>query len=291
MNTFDKNILSSAHINFLFGAGVNGASFKTLSQFVKTNNLIKSKGVSLEDGFEDAIDELDDDAREEVLECFKNEFKELWKDGTGIDWKNGSICNIDNLLRKTYSIVRETQNRNDDMKQVNIFTVNYDEIIEHEVEKLGFFYNAISASYVGEKSFLLNVIGYDYVAKRYIPSFLISKLHGNIENPILPGKRKYQEILNENYFEIAFNMKEQLSKQNSILIVIGYSGNDKHINKILKECVDHGLLLMWYRYGDKDTIPIELEGQVIVRDQDDQKDKKDMTAVCFEDLEKAWEEK
>ena len=66
----------------------------------------------------------------------------------------------------------------------------------------------------------MNVIGLDYVTRKYIPSFMISKLHGNIQKPIIPGKAKYRDMLNEDYFEIAFNMKEKLCRNNSILIVI-----------------------------------------------------------------------
>ena len=42
-------------------------------------------------------------------------------------------------------------------------------------------------------------------------------------------------------------MKEKLSRENSVLIVIGYSGNDEHINKILKDCeFKFGARLRWF---------------------------------------------
>lgn len=138
------------------------------------------------------------------------------------------------------------------MKQINIYTLNYDTIIENILEKLGYLYNAISASNNSSKAGLIDVIGYDYNIKRYIPTFMISKLHGDIEKPIIPGKAKYKEILNEDYFEVAFNMKEQLCRPNSILIIIGYSGRDKHINKILEDCLNAGLTIYWYKYSESD---------------------------------------
>ena len=47
-------------------------------------------------------------------------------------------------------------------------------------------------------------------------------------------------------------MKEKLSRENSVLIVIGYSGNDEHINKILKDCISSGLTIYWFKFKKED---------------------------------------
>ena len=121
---------------------------------------------------------------------------------------------------------------------------------------------------------------------------MISKIHGDIKRPIIPGKAKFLDMLNEDYFEIAFNMKEQLCKPNSILVVIGYSGRDNHINKIIQDCLNAGLTIYWYKFSDKDKPPFELmESQIKVKEQDDYNNPVDTTKLCYEDLEKAWEEK
>ena len=121
---------------------------------------------------------------------------------------------------------------------------------------------------------------------------LVSKIHGDIKRPIIPGKAKFLDMLNEDYFEIAFNMKEQLCKPNSILVVIGYSGRDNHINKIIQDCLNAGLTVYWYKFSDKDKPPFELmESQIKVKEQDDYNNPVDTTKLCYEDLEKAWEEK
>ena len=121
---------------------------------------------------------------------------------------------------------------------------------------------------------------------------LVSKIHGDIKRPIIPGKAKFLDMLNEDYFEIAFNMKEQLCKPNSILVVIGYSGRDNHINKIIQDCLNAGLTIYWYKFSDKDKPPFELmESQIKVKEQDDYNNPVDTTKLCYEDLEKAWEEK
>lgn len=290
----EKNILASAHINFLFGAGVNGSALPQLRDFVETAKALEEKGCNTAYGLEAAIDTISDDGdRNEIKKTFIKEFNGFHS--IAIDEKvfakNSSIMNIKNMLRKTYSIVHDAQNRNPSMKQINIYTLNYDSIIEKSLTELGYLYNEISASNTATKAGVLNVIGYDYNTKKYIPTFMISKLHGDIDNPIIPGKAKYKEMLNENYFEVAFNMKEQLCRQNSILIVIGYSGNDKHINKILEECINAGLTIYWYKYSEGDVVPLEAGNQLRIRKQEDQDNKQDSTKNCYEDMEQAWGEK
>lgn len=293
-STIDKNILSSTHINFLFGAGVNGTVLPQLNKFCSTSKKIEEFNGDITNGIESGIDTIDDERqREEIKQEFIAEFKGFYKNAILPDvWSaNDSLLHLEQLLRKTYSITNEAQNRHPSMKQVNIYTLNYDDIVERKLGQLGYFYNSISASNTATRAALMDVIGYNYKTKKYIPSFMISKLHGDIDKPIIPGKAKYREMLNEKYFEIAFHMKEQLCRQNSILIVIGYSGNDKHINKILQDCLNAGLTLYWYKYSNTDTVPFANNGQVIIRDQDDYKDKKDTTLNCYDDMEMAWAEK
>ena len=45
-----------------------------------------------------------------------------------------------------------------------------------------------------------------------------------------------------------FLMKSQLIKRNSILFVIGYSGNDKHLNEIISDGIEAGLCVIWFNY-------------------------------------------
>lgn len=286
-----RNIIASAHINFLFGAGVNGGALSQLDGFEKTKEKIEELGGKIEEGIESGIDEIEDEGkRSKIKETFIEELKGFCKEAKTEDtWENPSLINLRLLLAKTYSIVHETQNRNPSMKQVNIFTLNYDDIVERSLSYLGYFYNAISASNTATKAAMMNVIGYDYTSKKCIPSFMVSKLHGDIDKPIIPGKTKYRDMLNEDYFEVAFNMKSQLCRMNSILIVIGYSGKDNHINKILQDCINSGLTIYWYKYEKDDKVPFE-DSQVIIRDQNEE-NKLDTTKNCYEDLKKAWEKK
>jgi len=292
--TFNRDILSSTHINFLFGAGVNGNLFPQLNKFKKTEEVIKKLGGNTERGIESGIDDIDDESKRcKIKEKFIEEFMEFYKDVSSKfeNLSNPSLKNLMLLLKETYWLVHEAQNRNSSMKQINIYTLNYDDIVEQVLDQLGYFYNSISASNTTTKAALMNVIGYDYNMKKYIPSFMINKLHGDIRKPIIPGREKYREMLNEEYFEIAFHMKEQLCRQNSILIVIGYSGNDKHINKILQDCLNTGLTMYWYKYSKDEKVPSNLEEQIIVVEQDDYNHPQDSTEVCYKDMMAAWGKK
>lgn len=291
---FNKEILASVHINFLFGAGVNGDALPQLNSFSDTKEKLQENGFYSDDGIEAAIDKIEDDnIRESVKKTFMDEFNEHHDklSNAGNFFQKSSILNIEKLLQKVYHIVNEAQNRNASMKQINIYTLNYDTIVEKILAKLGYFYNAISASENSTKIGLLDVIGYNYKVNKYIPTYMVSKLHGDIKKPIVPGKSKYKEILNEDYFEIAFNMKEHLCKENSILIVIGYSGKDNHINKILEDCLNVGLTIYWYKYAKDDCVPFGDKINVIIREQDDYNEVKDTTVNCYQDMENIWDER
>ena len=202
-----------------------------------------------------------------------------------------SIVNLRALMREIHSIVKMSENRTKSMEQINIYTLNYDDILEDVVDGLGFFFSSISASNVNEKSSLFDVVGCNYTTEKTIPMITISKLHGDMDNPILPGREKYREVLNEEYFEIVYNMKEKLSRDNSILIVIGYSGRDEHINKILKECVNRGLVIFWYKFTKDDKTIMDDNLPIHIWEPELNDETKDTTKVCYEDLRKIWKEK
>lgn len=289
---FDINVLSSSHINFLFGAGVNGKAFPQLKSFTDTLSKIEELGGNIENGLESGIDSLNSSEHKKIVkDVFIKEFMEADAKMNEKFGKDMSLVNLEKMLRKTYLLVNESQNRNPSMKQINIFTLNYDQIVEKTLSSLGYFFSEISASNTTTRAMLLDVIGYNFNVKKYVPTFMVSKLHGDIDNPIIPGKSKYQEMLNEDYFEIAFNMKEKLCRQNSMLIVIGYSGRDEHINKILKDCLNAGLTIYWYKFAQTDIVPFEENNQIIVRQQEDYSNPQDTTANCYRDMEQVWEKK
>lgn len=70
INCFDINVLSSSHINFLFGAGVNGKAFPQLKSFTDTLSKIEELGGNIENGLESGIDSLSSCAHKKMLKMY-----------------------------------------------------------------------------------------------------------------------------------------------------------------------------------------------------------------------------
>lgn len=287
IDSFDSKILSSCHINFLFGAGVNGKSFPQLKDFVETNEALKAALGREVENFEDDLNSITQKSKKErVYKKFIEEFKKYERK---IDYKHQDIIDIEKMFIEVNRLLVDSENRTKTTKQVNVYTLNYDEIVENVLEKIGVLYNTVSSSNIKSHDKFFNLLGYDYSSMRYIPTYLVSKIHGNIESPVLPGFDKYSEMLAANKFEILFKMKTQLSRMNSVLFVIGYSGKDEHINRILKDCINNGLTIYWFKYDENDCIPEVLANSVSIINQKDNDNKKNMTLICKNMLEKLWD--
>ena len=165
-NCFDTNILSSSHINFLFGAGVNGKAFPQLKSFTDTLSKIEELGGNIESGLESGIDSLSSSAHKKIVkDVFIKEFMEADAKMNEKFGKDMSLINLEKMLRKTYLLVNESQNRALFVKQINIFTLNYDQIVEKTLSGLGYFFSEISASNTTTRAMLLDVIGYNFIPK------------------------------------------------------------------------------------------------------------------------------
>ena len=73
---FDINVLSSSHINFLFGAGVNGKAFPQLKSFTDTLSKIEELGGNIENGLESGIDSLGSSAHKKIV---KDVLRSSWR--------------------------------------------------------------------------------------------------------------------------------------------------------------------------------------------------------------------
>ena len=284
---FDSKILSSSHINFLFGAGVNGDAFPKMKDFIETVSLLESLLKRKIRNFENDIGTLSKPKQEKVFKLFLSEFHRY---DLNTDYNAPSIQNLEKLFQVVNKLIIESENRTLTSKQVNIYTLNYDDIIENVLKKIGVMINVISSSNIDIHDKFFDLVGYDYNLKRYIPTFLVSKIHGDISNPIFPNRKKYDETLESKRFEVLFKMKSQLSRINSILIVVGYSGKDNHINRLIKDCVLAGLTIYWFRYDEDEEIPVELNDRIIVIDQVDVDRKINLSLMCSNMLEEIWGE-
>ena len=289
-NKLNGKLISSAKISLLVGSGANGKLFPQLSGFIKT---IKK----LEDKIEEKINpsEIESlissisniDTRNEILDVFKNELLEF--NGV-VDYSKESRNNIHSLFLELDRLIQFEENRTFRTKQINIFTLNYDTIFENILDSGSFYYNVVTPDNIKKQSYLYSLIGQDYITKKHKTTILLSKIHGNITDPILPGLAKYSELLAEKYFEILFNMKSILRQPNTVLFVIGYSGNDEHINQLMSDCIDSGLTIYWLRFSKESQIPTLLQNNTIIIDQKDGEEF-DTTKILANLIRELWENK
>jgi len=279
-------ILSSSHVNFLFGAGVNGKTIPQMKEMSKTKALLqKALGREIIN-FENDLNEIKSQKiKKKISVTFIKELTEaIGNVGRSLKDSN-DIRDIEKLFLSVNNLIIQTENRNITMKQVNIYTTNYDSIVDDCLDRTGLLFNVISSSNYSNHDKFFEMIGYDYRKKKYVPTYLVSKIHGDLRDPILPYVEKYDETLQSKRFEILFNMKGQLSRPNSVLFVIGYSGKDKHINSLLRDCVSFGLTVYWFRFDNDEPLPQDLINQMIVIDQKDNSNKQNTTISCKELIE------
>lgn len=145
---------------------------------------------------------------------------------------------------------------------ISIFTTNYDLFNEIALDELGFPYNN---GFSGSFRRKFNPVSYNYmyvenmnltrdVWERVSSFFNLVKLHGSIswlckENEIwerhysdiqdsetvmiYPTPMKDRSTLMEPYSDLFRTMENRIVQKNSILVVIGYSFGDDHINRII----------------------------------------------------------
>jgi len=287
VNGFDSKIMASVHINFLFGAGVNGSAFPHMSGFSETRETLEQILGREMVNFEDDLDSLSSvSKKEKVSKVFIKEFRKFHDN---IEFSDASISDLKEMFGQINRLILSAENRTITTKQVNIYTLNYDQIIENVLIGEGFLVNVVSSSNIESHDKFFELIGYNYNLKKYIPTYLVSKIHGDIDNPILPGISKYVASLEAKRFEILFRMKSQLSRSNSVLIVIGYSGRDNHINTILKDCISSGLTIYWFRYDIAEIIPLEILHNTIIFDQPKKDEKQNMSKLFATKIKAIWE--
>ncbi len=264
-----QKALGSCNINFLFGAGVNGGpqgAIPSFDSFTDTVTEMGQLGLPTDKGIEQALQGCANERiRKQVLDKFVEEFNS--KQGYQLD--HSSLINLQNLLKATHKAVSVAENRHPESKRINVFTLNYDRIVEELLDASGFFNYALKK---GTKSFLpFDVVGYDTAKRAFIPTFAVYKLHGSVnsgrvlkaEDIVFPGQDKLGSVIS-NFYETLFAMKSELLRKNAALFVIGYSWADEHVNDIIGSAIDNGLTVVFPKYSENDELPPELEDRVEV---------------------------
>lgn len=257
-------ILGSCNVNFLFGAGVNGRAFPFFAQFEETIAKMNELGL-LGRNIENALQACSDENKQQtVLNAFIDEFN-----GNKYELEHPSLMNLRSLLSATHRAVGMAENGHPESKRINVFTLNYDRIVEELLETSGYFNYTLKRE---TKAFLpFNVVGYNTETRAFIPTFAIYKLHGSVgadrklspEGIVFPGQDKLGSIISD-FYETLFAMKGELLRKNAALVVIGYSWSDEHINDVIDSAIDNGLTVVFSQYKEDDTISLKHADKVVV---------------------------
>lgn len=148
--------------------------------------------------------------------------------------------------------------------RVQLYTTNYDTLFEQAANKMNFtILDGFSFSYpriFNGKNFDYDIVYRDHTRVKQEESFVpnaiqLFKLHGsinwekdsngnicqkeNVKKPciIYPASQKYESSYEQPYFEMIAHLQQTLRKDGTLMIVVGFGFQDKHIQNIIKEAV------------------------------------------------------
>jgi hypothetical protein len=176
-----------------------------------------------------------------------------------------------------------TARKNNDAR-VQLFTTNYDTLFEQAANKAGFvIIDGFSFTHPREfagKWFDLDIVNREKTRLKQEESFVtkvfhLYKLHGSLnwtkeisngkdkiiqkdkaEDPLIiyPASEKYESSYEQPYFEMMSRFQQSLRREETLLVVIGFGFQDKHIKNVIVEAVEQNpsfqLLIVNYNgYG------------------------------------------
>lgn len=259
-----KNLAITKQLNFLIGSGVSKPAIPLMNE------------VSGKD---------DTEKNDNLIQLIKSASKSIIDE----DFKNdNNLFTYNNYRDFLFQVIQllMLSNSRQVPRSVNIFTTNYDLFIEKAIDELsqenrivfndganGYFKRYIdSANYN-------RVVSYKGLNDNYIneiPSINLIKPHGSVnwvkdndkilvahnvkENCVVvkPTGIEGEETFLNNYFHDMLRMFQlELDKPQTILFVLGFSFQDKHIAKMFKRALQNSELLAYvlcFKDSEKDTI-------------------------------------
>jgi len=197
-------------------------------------------------------------------------------DGTSIGI---TLKNYTNFISKIIDILNLSNSRQTP-RTANIFTTNYDLFIEKAADNVlqnyRFIFNDGASGYFDRKldgSNYNRTVSYKGLNDNYsneIPSLTLIKPHGSmnwekvrssvlirnsvVDSPLLVKPTGYEEqetFYNNHFHEMLRIFQLELDKPQSVLFVIGFSFQDKHIAKMIKRAIQNPELMV-YAFGFTD---------------------------------------
>jgi hypothetical protein len=191
------------------------------------------------------------------------------KDGKSIkakiEKKIATACELklDNNKAPHINFLNKITARKSSDARVQLFTTNYDTLFEQAANESGFVI-IDGFSFTQPRKFSGRFYDFDIVNRektriKQEESFVskvfhLYKLHGSLnwtkktdsvfqeDNPteplvIYPASEKYESSYEQPYFEMMSRFQQSLRKDNTLLIVIGFGFQDKHIQNVIIEAV------------------------------------------------------
>lgn len=194
---------------------------------------------------------------------------------------SNTLSNYKNFISKIIDILNLSNSRQTP-RTANLFTTNYDLFIEKASDKVlqnyRFVFNDGASGYFERKldgSNYNRTVSYKGLNDNYsdeIPSLTLIKPHGSmnwekiessvlirnsvVDSPLLVKPTGYEEqdtFYNNHFHEMLRIFQLELDKPQSVLFVIGFSFQDKHIAKMIRRAIQNPELMVYvFGFTDED---------------------------------------
>lgn len=285
----NKNGVSYPLMEDLVVAVINDDEHKSILKLFTEDNLVNScysKYIIENRNFEEYLSSIEGLLNYPYNKESKDNLKKLIDTTKRVVMKRLKSSNNSEILEEFKKFYIQILNLNNDKeevyKRINVFTTNYDMLNEIALEEIGVHYYS---GFFGLKNRRFNPAFYNFTysddmnlkTKSYIiknEHINLYKLHGSLSwklvnndlietqdfesnnNPVIiyPSHSKYnQSNLIAYYSTLMREFLNQISNEQSSLIVIGYSFGDEHINKLIQSALSiENFVLIAFLFSEND---------------------------------------
>jgi hypothetical protein len=233
--------------------------------------------------------------------------------------KTDCTLNLDDNQAPHKDFLNKITARKNNDARVQLFTTNYDTLFEQAANKAGFvIIDGFSFTHPREfagKWFDLDIVNREKTRLKQEESFIskvfhLYKLHGSLnwtrqserivqkddaDDPLIiyPASEKYESSYEQPYFEMMSRFQQALRKEETLLIVIGFGFQDKHIKNVIVEAVEQNpsFQLLIVNYNGNGSISAENLDEFFT-DKEDLKVKRNVNIVFdkFKDFAEKYPE-
>ena len=285
-----REVAVSKNVNFLIGSGCSADAIGLMSQYwtkAKSRNKHKLPKESAGGAHCKDCEKLGNKLLlKEVSRISKIILKPSMGKGQTLNNIKTVSCSYEAFIREVINLMNRMNSRQNP-RNINIFTTNYDLFIENALDEVSktetFVINDGARGYfkrVLDSSNFNLTVSYRGPFNNFvdeIPSISLVKPHGSVnwektiddeieikaevvKNPVIvnPDGHESRATFEENYFHDMLRIfQTELDKPQSVLFVIGFSFQDKHIAKMMQRALRNkelNVYIFCYSNNTEDTI-------------------------------------